>query len=273
MCVCVSMCMCVRVSMCMCVCVSVHVCLCKYVHVCLCKHVHVFGNVHVCLCNVHVCLCKHVHVCLCMYCMCVCVSMCMCVCVCMCMCVCVSMCIYVCVCMCMCVCVSMCMCVCVCMCIYVCVILYEYVFVRVSSPHDAWFSHPEMVQCSRTHCFSQTVWDRGLITNSGVCIRLSSFRRLWYSSFSWIWGHAAIHIVFRNGNVFGHKALCMCRQISAFMTKCNTMSWCKPPKGMFCIQVKLRRFRLIPWFVKTTTTTVIHLQCKSKGKALQWSEH
>lgn len=45
---------------------------------------------------------------------------------------------------------------------------------------------PVTVQCSRTHCFSHTVCERGLITNSGECIRLSSFMRLKCSSCSWI---------------------------------------------------------------------------------------
>lgn len=46
---------------------------------------------------------------------------------------------------------------------------------------------PLTVQCRRTHCFSHTVWERGLITNSGECIRLSTFMRLKCSSCSWIW--------------------------------------------------------------------------------------
>lgn len=46
---------------------------------------------------------------------------------------------------------------------------------------------PLTVQCRRTHCFSHTVWERGLITNSGECIRLSTFIRLKCSSCSWIW--------------------------------------------------------------------------------------
>lgn len=75
-----------------------------------------------------------------------------------------------------CVCASVCMCLCMC----------AHHTIRGSG-------HPVTVQCSRTHCFSHTVCERGLITNSGECIRLSSFRRLWYSSLSWIYKHVVTH--------------------------------------------------------------------------------
>ena len=61
---------------------------------------------------------------------------------------------------------------------------------------------PLTVQCRRTHCFSHTVWERGLITNSGVCIRLSSFMRLKCSSCSWIYKQSSSLALNHSGQLY-----------------------------------------------------------------------
>lgn len=60
-------------------------------------------------------------------------------------------------------------------------------FIKITYHVTRGSGQPETEQCNFTFSFSQTVWERGLITNSGAWRRWSSFNFLWNASVSSNW--------------------------------------------------------------------------------------
>lgn len=130
---------------------------------------------------------------------------------------------------------------------------------RVNSPHDAWF-RPSWDGTVQPHTLflpnSVGSWLNHKLGRVHQAVLVQTLMVLFVLMDLWACSHS--HSVYKVAMFLVINALRACfKKLNALMNKCITMSRCKLPKGMFCILVKLRRFRPNPWFVKTTTKNCI----------------